>query len=91
MFRETALSIYSGDLRTSDSLIQHVFSVLKTAVSNREIRSRPAFSVNAKHLYWLGQCRRRWDDVVQIMYKWFVFAGVAVSCLAEGNVVVICT
>ena len=35
--------------------------------------------VNTKHLYnictMLNQRRRRWDDVVQMLYKSFVFAG----------------
>ena len=35
--------------------------------------------VNTKHLYdictMLDQRRRRWDDVVQMLYKCFVFAG----------------
>ena len=35
---------------------------------------------NTKHLYnictMLGQCRRRWADVVQMVYKCFVFAGI---------------
>ena len=35
--------------------------------------------VNTKHLYnictMLDQCRRRWADVVQMLYKCFVFAG----------------
>ena len=38
-----------------------------------------AFPVNTKHLYkictMLDQRRRRWDDVVQMLYKCFVFAG----------------
>ena len=36
--------------------------------------------VNAKHLYnictMLAQCRRRWADVVQMLYKCFVFVGI---------------
>ena len=35
--------------------------------------------VNTKHLYnictMLDQCRRRWDDAVQMLYKCFEFAG----------------
>ena len=37
------------------------------------------FPANTKHLYnickMLGQRRRRWDDIVQMLYKCFVFAG----------------
>ena len=37
------------------------------------------FPVNTKHLYsictMLDQCQRRWDDIVQMLYKCFVFGG----------------
>ena len=37
------------------------------------------YTVNAKHLYnfctMLDQRQRRWSDVVQMLYKCFVFAG----------------
>ena len=42
------------------------------------------YPVNTKHLYnictMLGQCRRRWADVVQMLYKCFVFAGYCRVC-----------
>ena len=37
------------------------------------------YPANTKHLYnicaMFDQPRRRWADVVQMLYKWFVFAG----------------
>ena len=44
-----------------------------------------AYPVNTKHLYnictMLGQSRRRWANIVQMLYKCFVFAGYGWSFL----------
>ena len=49
------------------------------------IRRLFAFLANAKHLYnictMLDQRRRRWADVVQMVYKYFVFAGLYLDFL----------
>ena len=45
----------------------------------------PGNPANTKHLYnictMLGQRRRRWTDVVQMLYKCFVFAGNEVTTI----------
>ena len=47
------------------------------------------FPANAKHLYnictMLDQRRRRWADIVQILYKCFVFAGNIEKKLVDGS------
>ena len=43
------------------------------------VLSCPSFPVSTKHLYnictMLDQRRRSWADVVQMLYKYFVFTG----------------
>ena len=46
---------------------------------SKGVRVQHAYQQTQKHLYnlctMLGQRRRRWNDVVQMLYKCFVFAG----------------
>ena len=53
-----------------------------------QVRYR-GISVNTNHLYnictILVQHRRRWADVVQIMYKCFMFASIYMSLCTYGN------
>ena len=65
-------------------IISYIFTKTKENITNMYIVHRHLFEcnvipANTKHLYnictMLDQRRRRWADVVQMLYKCFVFAG----------------
>ena len=57
---------------------------VKTSLAKELTRGQSDIPVNRKHLYdictMLDQRRRRWVDVVQMLYKCFLFTGISL-CL----------
>ena len=84
MFSQTdmCMVLYSGTY----VLTTCVYGVIRWNTCSHEVCLRcytVEYSVNTKHLYnictMLDQGRRNWADVVQMLYKYFVFVGYMLS------------